>query len=92
MTFTDNEPLITGAGLSALAVALITLAVVFGVPITDQQKEAIVAVVGLIAPFAVAYLVRPHVTPTLKAEAQVMQALANGSEATIKATQELQGG
>lgn len=68
MSFTDNEPALTASGLVALVTAVIALAVAFGAPITAQQKEAIIGVVAVVAPIAVALLVRPHVTPTAKLE------------------------
>lgn len=77
MTFADNEPLITASGVTALVAALIALLVAFGVPVTDQQREAILSLVAILAPLAVALLARAHVTPTVKADAQVAQALAN---------------
>ena len=52
MSFTDNEPGITAGSISALVAALIALVVAFGAPVTDQQKEAILSVVAIVAPIA----------------------------------------
>lgn len=76
MNFPDNEPAVTGGSVVAVVTALLALVVAFGVPITDQQREAILAVVGVVAPLAVALLVRKHVTPTAKVEDQVAQAVS----------------
>lgn len=64
--FADNEPAVTAGGITALIAALLALGIAFGLPITDQQREAILGVVVIVAPLAVALLVRPHVTPTAK--------------------------
>lgn len=59
----DNEPAITVGTITALAAAVVAVLVAFAVPLTDQQQTAILGLVGVIAPVAVALLVRPHVTP-----------------------------
>lgn len=73
MTFPDNEPLVTGATVVALVTAILACAVAFGAPISTDQREAILGVVGVVAPIAVALLVRSHVTPTLKVNADTGQ-------------------
>lgn len=68
MSFGDNEPAITAGSISALVAAAIALAVAFGLPITTEQKEAVLGLVAVVAPIAVALLVRPHVVPQAKVD------------------------
>lgn len=75
MTFTDNEPALTAGSISALAAAVIGLAVAFGAPVTAEQKEAILGLVAVVAPLAAVLLTRPHVTPTIKVDDHVAQAI-----------------
>lgn len=56
----SREPVL--AGITALLVAAIGLAVAFGVHVTDVQTAAIVAFVA--AAYAVAGIIRAKVTPT----------------------------
>lgn len=58
-----NEPLVTRATIVALAAAVVGVLVVFGVPLTDEQQAAILALVGVAAPLLVAALTRSKVTP-----------------------------
>lgn len=82
MTFSDNEPSITAGAITTLIAAIIGVGVAFGLAITPEQKEAVLALVAVVAPIAVALLVRPHVTPTAKidqvpiAKAALLQAEA----------------
>lgn len=81
MSFPDNEPALTVGGLSALAAAVIALLVAFGAQITPEQREAILGLVAVVAPIAVAVLIRPHVVPVAKIEevpaaAQALKAAA----------------
>lgn len=66
MSFPDSEPAITAGSITALVTAVIALLVAFGVPLTDLEREAILGLVAVLAPLAVALLVRPHVTPTAR--------------------------
>jgi hypothetical protein len=72
MSFQDNEPALAAGSLTALVAAAIAVAVAFGAPITAQQREAILSLVAVVAPIAVALLVRPHVVPV----AHIMEAVA----------------
>lgn len=59
---TAPEPVITTAGITAAATALIALIVAFGVPLTDAQTEAILGVVAVAAPLVV-IIARRWTTP-----------------------------
>lgn len=71
MSFPDSEPAITAGSLTALVTAGLALVAAFGVPLTTEQREAILAVVAVVAPFVVAWLIRPHVTPNAKVVASI---------------------
>ena len=68
------EPLISVSSIVAAATAVIALLVAFGVPLTEDQKVAILGLVGVIAPVVVALVTRGRVTPN----AAVVEGL-NGS-------------
>lgn len=61
----ELEPLVARAAAVALGGALITLVVAFGIPITNSQREAILAVLGIaasiLAPLITAWWARRHV-------------------------------
>lgn len=57
-----SEPVLTTAGLTAAAAAVIALIVAFGVDLTATQTEAILGVVAVAAPLFV-ILARKYVTP-----------------------------
>ena len=57
------EPLISVSSIVAAATAVIALLVAFGVPLTEDQKVAILGLVGVIAPVIVALVTRGKVTP-----------------------------
>ena len=57
------EPLISISSIVAAATAVIALLVAFGVPLTEDQKVAILGLVGVIAPVVVALVTRGKVTP-----------------------------
>lgn len=58
-----REPILKAATVVALVSALIGLLVAFGVPLTDAQRESIVALVTILAPFAVWWIARRSTTP-----------------------------
>ena len=68
------EPLISVSSIVAAATAVIALLVAFGVPLTEDQKVAILGLVGVLAPVIVALVTRGKVTPN----AAVVEGL-NGS-------------
>lgn len=68
------EPLISVSSIVAAATAVVALLVAFGVPLTEDQKVAILGLVGVIAPVIVALVTRGRVTPN----AAVVEGL-NGS-------------
>lgn len=68
------EPLISISSIVAAATAVIALLVAFGVPLTEDQKVAILGLVGVLAPVIVALVTRGKVTPN----AAVVEGL-NGS-------------
>jgi len=69
VSFPDNEPALTTGSLVALVTAILALLVAFGAQITTEQREAILGLVAVVAPVAVAVLIRPHVIPVAKIEA-----------------------
>lgn len=74
-----NEPLITVASITAGVTALLGLLVAFGVPVTPDQQVAILGVVAVVAPVAVALIGRNLVTPNGSVVERV------DSEGTVKA-------
>ena len=58
-----HEPLISVSSIVAAATAVIALLVAFGVPLTEDQKVAILGLVGVVAPVIVALVTRGKVTP-----------------------------
>lgn len=59
----NREPVITAASIAAVVTAIAALLKSFGVPISDEQAAAIVAVVGVVAPLVAAVIARGKVTP-----------------------------
>jgi hypothetical protein len=57
------EPLISISSIVAGATAVLALLVAFGVPLTEDQKVAILGLVGVLAPVIVALVTRGKVTP-----------------------------
>ena len=62
-TLIRSEP----AVITGLVVAVITLVVAFGIPISDDQRSAIVGLVGAVLAILGGGVVRSQVTPTNKA-------------------------
>lgn len=61
-----REPLFSVASLTAAATAVLGLLIAFGVPLTDDQQSAVLGVIAVAAPFAVAAWGRRKVTPVTK--------------------------
>lgn len=57
-----TEPVITVGGIGAAAAAILALLVSFGIPVSDDQQNAILGVVAVLAPLVVAYVARRYVT------------------------------
>ncbi len=58
-----TEPLLTVAGLTALASAIIALAVAFGISLSADQTQAVLGFVAVLAPVIVGFVARRSVTP-----------------------------
>lgn len=67
----SGEPILTTASLTAIIIAVIALLVAFGIPLTDDQQKAIIALVGVIAPFVVWAIARRSTTPSKNVAAVV---------------------
>jgi len=59
----NTEPAVTIASIVALVGAAITLLVVFGVQVTDDQRDAVLAFVAVAGPIVAGLLIRRKVTP-----------------------------
>lgn len=59
----NSEPLVTIGMIAAVVGSLIALLRAFGVPITDDQQDAINQFLIAAAPIAVALIARRYVTP-----------------------------
>lgn len=79
MSFPDKEPVITASAIVALVAALLSLAIAFRAPITDEQRTAIIGLVTVVAPIAVALLARPYVTPNKIVDEVVMDRLSHNA-------------
>jgi hypothetical protein len=62
----NQEPVWTIAGITSVAVALLSLIAAFGIPITEEQEVAVIGFVGTVAPLVLAYFARKRVTPVEK--------------------------
>lgn len=58
-----REPLLTRASWVALVTAVIAVAVAFGLPLSDEQQKALIALAGVLSPIAAAVWARSQVTP-----------------------------
>lgn len=56
-----NQPVLTAAFVGSFVIALLNLLVVFGVPMSDEQVQAIQAFVGIVAPVVIALIARRFV-------------------------------
>lgn len=62
----NREPLVTVATITALVAAILGLLVSFGIDLTKDQQNAILAVAAVVAPLVVAAFARGKVTPVNK--------------------------
>ncbi len=77
MSFPEKEPVITAGAIVSLVTAVLALVVAFGAPLTPEQREGIIGVVAAVAPFALALVVRPNVTPNSEVETRVQHAVSD---------------
>lgn len=61
-----REPLLSRGAVVAVAAVGLDLLVAYGVHIDDSQKTAVLAVINVLAPLALAWWARRHVTPVAK--------------------------
>lgn len=59
----NREPVVTVASITAAIAAALTLVVSFGLPLTDEQQNAILGIAAVTAPMVAAYFQRKRVTP-----------------------------
>lgn len=59
----DENPVITANLITTLSAAVIALLVAFGIPITLEQKAAILALLGILAPVVATIWARRKTTP-----------------------------
>lgn len=58
-----SEPVLAVGTITALVAAAISLLTAFGVDVTDDQREAILAFVAIVGPVVAALVARRKVTP-----------------------------
>lgn len=66
----NRQPLLTAAGITAAAAALIAALPEFGVPLTDGQASALLKLVAVAAPLVVAFVAHHFVTPAAEVVVQ----------------------
>jgi len=71
LSLPEREPAAVAASIVAGVTAVIALVVAFGVPLTDEQRTAILGVAAVAAPIIAAALTRPKVTPNAKVDTYV---------------------
>src|SRR5262249_728546 len=74
--FLDSQP-VTATAIVTLIGALLAVAIAFGAPITDQQRDAILALATAVVPIAFALIIRPNVTPNALVEARIKHAVSD---------------
>jgi hypothetical protein len=67
----SQEPALYLSGAGAIVEALLVLLVAFGVPIDNDQKAAVSALVTVVVTFTTGILIRSQVTPTAHIAAPV---------------------
>ena len=85
---TKTEPLITAATITAAAAAVLALLTAFSVPLTDDQRQAILSLVAILAPLAVGIAARGKVTPNTT----VVEHVENGYVVAGEASEGLPAG
>lgn len=74
LSTTTTEPALTIGAVTSLVAAILGLLVAFGVQVTAEQRDAILAVVvaiAVVAPFVASVLIRRKVTATTQIVAQL---------------------
>lgn len=87
----DEKPVITVSSIVALVTALLTLLVAFGLPITPDQREALIGLVAVAAPFIIAAFVHPRVTPLANPKVSVLVPLTPDDPPALEDTPTLEG-
>lgn len=59
----NREPLVTVASITSGVAVVVALLAAFGLPLSDEQTAAVLAVAAFAAPLVVAALARSRVTP-----------------------------
>lgn len=54
----DRQPVVTAAWVTSLGAAVLAALFAFGVPINDEQKVAILGLLGIVAPLVSGYVAR----------------------------------
>ena len=62
----STEPVLTAGTIAGIVGAIVTLLVTFGVHITDEQRNAFIALAVLLVPIVAAAIARMHVVPVSK--------------------------
>lgn len=75
---THKEPLVTVGSITALIAAALVLGRSFGLPISDDQENALLSFVAVAAPLAVAFIARGLVYSPKTTQALVNKAAATG--------------
>jgi hypothetical protein len=59
----SREPVLTVASITALVAATITVLAAFGLPLTNDQTQAILGLIAVAGPLVAALIARRKVTP-----------------------------
>ena len=62
----NNEPVLTVATFTSIVTAAVALLAAFGLPLTNEQRQAVIGFVAVVAPLVLAIIARKHVTPVRK--------------------------
>lgn len=62
-----NEPVVTVASITALVAAVLALLVAFGLPLSNDEQQAILGLAAVVAPLVAALVARRKVTPVNRA-------------------------
>lgn len=79
-----NEPVLTAAAITPIAMAILFLLNSFGVGFTSEQQEAIITLVAMVLPLLLAWFARMQVTPTANPKTDEGEQLVPISEAGLE--------